>query len=81
VNGADGIGDTEGKSRDGKRQVNREGSELSNLCLGSGKVFKKKACHVFFYSLNPGELLRKKVLTRSWHFRYKGRFTPKIHPH
>src|SRR6266403_1275417 len=24
------------------------------------KIFSKKACHVFFYSLNPGELLRKK---------------------
>jgi len=28
VSGADGIGDTKGKSRDGKRQVSREGSKF-----------------------------------------------------
>jgi hypothetical protein len=28
VNGADGIGDKEGKSREGKRQVSREGCEF-----------------------------------------------------
>jgi hypothetical protein len=42
VNGADGIGDTEGKSRDGKRQVNRQGSEFRIHVSVLEKFSKKK---------------------------------------
>jgi hypothetical protein len=77
----DGIGDTEGESRDGKRQVSREGSEFQIHVSVLENFSQKKACHVFFYSLNPGELLRKKSVDSFLPFQVQGTFTPKIHPH
>jgi len=80
VSGVDGIGDTEGKSCDGKRQVSRQGSEFQ-IHVSVLENFSKKACHVFFYPLNPGELLRKKSVDSFLAFQVQGTFTPKIHTH
>jgi len=41
VSGADGIGDAEGKSRDGKRQVSREEASFKFMSR-FWKIFQKK---------------------------------------
>jgi hypothetical protein len=67
VSGADGIGDTKGRSRDGKRQVSREGSEFQ-IRVSVLKNFKKNLPR-FLLSAKPARITRKKVLTRLCRFR------------
>jgi hypothetical protein len=55
VSGADEIGDTEGKSRDGKRQVSRKGSEFQIL-VSVLENFLKKDLPRFLLSAKPGRI-------------------------
>jgi hypothetical protein len=54
VAGPDGIGDTEGKSRNGKRQVSREGSEFQIHVPVMKKLKKSLPC--FLLSAKPGRI-------------------------
>jgi len=56
VSGADGIGDTEGESRDGKRQVSREGSEFQIHVSVLENFFFKKSLPRFLYPAKRGRI-------------------------
>jgi len=55
VSGVDGIGDTEGKSCDGKRQVSRQGSEFQ-IHVSVLENFFKKSLPRFLLSAKPGRI-------------------------